>query len=58
MKKPRSIRIVEEGEERFVEMTFADGEVTREAVVKTVSKRRRHRPYPKAQMDRTRKKRF
>ena len=57
-KRPRSIRIVEEGQERFVEMTCADGEVTREAVVKAAPKRRRYRPCPKVQMDRTRKKRF
>jgi hypothetical protein len=45
-KKPLSIEIVQEGDERFVLRTFANGETTREPIVKSKRKKRYpDRPY-------------
>jgi hypothetical protein len=45
-KKPVSIEIVQEGDERFILRTFADGETTREPIVKARRKKRYpDRPY-------------
>jgi len=45
-KKPISVEIVQEGDERFILRTFADGETTREPIVKTSRKKRYpDRPY-------------
>ena len=46
IKKPISIEIVQEGDERFILRTFADGETEREPIVKTRRKKRYpDRPY-------------
>jgi hypothetical protein len=45
-KKPISIEVVQEGDERFMIRTFADGETTREPIVKLKRKKRYpDRPY-------------
>ena len=45
-KKPISIEIVQEGDERFILTTFADEETTREPIVKARRKKRfPDRPY-------------
>jgi hypothetical protein len=56
-KEPVSIEVIQEGDERFVVKTFADGTVERVAVVKLPRKPPRY-PYGKVSLDRSRKKGF
>ena len=45
-KKPVSVEIVAEGDERFLVATFAHGETKRELIIKTPNKKRSsNRPY-------------
>jgi hypothetical protein len=58
-KKPVKVVIVEEGDERYLVRTFADGEQTRELVVKTPRKKRYPpRPYWHWDLSKGRKKGF
>ena len=54
-KEPVDIGVIQEGDERFVVKTFADGTVERVAVVKLPRKPPRY-PYRKVSLDRSRKK--
>jgi hypothetical protein len=58
-KKLISIEIVQEGDERFILKTFADGETTREPIVK-LPRRKRYpdRPYWNWEFDKSKKKNF
>ena len=56
-KEPVAIEVVEEGGQRFIVKTFADGTVERVAVVKLPRKPPRH-PYRKVTFDKSRKKGF
>jgi hypothetical protein len=58
-KKPVSIEVVQEGDERFLVKTYADGETVRESIVK-LPRRKRYpdRPYWRWNFDKTRKKGF
>jgi hypothetical protein len=44
-KKPKSIVVVDEGDERFIVKTFSDGSVEREPVV-TLPRKKRYPPRP------------
>jgi len=59
-RKPVSIVVIEEGEDRFVEITFTDGETERKAVdAKTKPARKPRKPYVRAKVtDHTKRKRF
>ena len=58
-KKPVSIEVVQEGDERFLTKTFACGETTREPIVKLPRKKLYpDRPYWNWQFDKSVKKRF
>jgi hypothetical protein len=56
-KKAISIKVVEEGENRFLVRTFADGEKTREPIVKLPRKPPRW-PYRKVSFDKSNRKGF
>ena len=56
-KEPVAIEIVQEGDERLVVKTFADGSIERVPVVKLPRKAPRH-PYRKVTFDKSRKKGF
>jgi hypothetical protein len=58
---PVGVEVVDEADGRFVVLTYADGEVVREPVVRKKPARRPRRPPTKvfaAKMDRTRKKQY
>ena len=58
-RKPVGVEVVDEPEGRFLVLTYADGEVVREPVVRRKPARRPRRPPTKVfatSMDRTRKK--
>ena len=57
--KPVTIEVVQEGDERFLVKTYADGETVRESIVK-LPRRKRYpdRPYWHWNFDKTRKKGF
>jgi hypothetical protein len=58
-KKPINIKIVQEGDLRFLLKTFADGEQIREPIVKLPRKKRYpDRPYRHWDFDKSRKKGF
>jgi hypothetical protein len=58
-KKPVSIEIVQEGEQRFLIKSFADGEKTREPIVKLPRKKRYpDRPYWHWDFDKSKKRGF
>jgi hypothetical protein len=58
-KKPVKVVIVEEGEERYILRTFADGEEKREPIVKLPRKKRYPpRPYWHWDLNKERKKGF
>lgn len=56
-KDPIEMEIVQEGDERFIVKTFADGTVERMPVVKMPRKQPRY-PYRKVTFDKSRKKGF
>ena len=56
-KKPTKIEVVQEGDERFLLKTFADGSEERKPIVKLPRKPPRF-PYRKVTFDKTRKKGF
>jgi hypothetical protein len=57
--KPVSIEVVQEGDERFLIKTFANGEKVRESIVKAPRKKRYpNRPYWHWTFDKTKKKGF
>jgi hypothetical protein len=56
-KKPVQIQVVQEGDERYIIRTFADGTKERVPVVKRPSKPARW-PYRKLSLDKSRKKGF
>lgn len=59
MKRPVKIEVVQEGEERYLIKTFADGEEVREPIVKQPRKTRYpDRPYWRWGFDKSRKKTF
>jgi hypothetical protein len=58
MKKPISIEVVEEGEERFMLLTYEDGTVIRRPVDDKKATRRPRLPVQRLSKDRTRKKQF
>ena len=58
-KKPVSIEVVQEGDERFLVKTYENGETVRELIVKLPRKKRYpDRPYWHWNFDKTRKKGF
>jgi hypothetical protein len=56
-KKPIKIEIIQQGDERFLARTFADGTEERLPIVKQPRKPPRH-PYRKVTFDKSRKKGF
>lgn len=56
-KEPVQIEVVQEGDERFIVKTFADGSEERVPIVKLLRKPPRW-PYRKVSFDRSRKKGF
>jgi hypothetical protein len=56
-KNPIKIEVVQEGDERFLLKTFADGSEEREPIMKLPRKRSRF-PYRKVTFDKSRKKGF
>jgi hypothetical protein len=56
-KKPTKIEVVQEGDERFLLQTFADGSEERKPIVKLPRKPQRF-PYRKVTFDKSRKKGF
>ena len=56
-KRPVGIKVLEEGEERFLVKTYADGSEERQLIVKLPRKQSRYR-YRKANLDKSRKKGF
>lgn len=59
MKRPIKIEVVQEGEDRYLIKTFADGEEVREPIVKRPRKKRYpDRPYWRWGFDKSRKKTF
>ena len=58
-KKPVSIEVVQEGDERFLVKTYANGETVRESIVKGPRRKRYpDRPYWHWTFDKTKKKGF
>ena len=57
-KKPIKIEIVQEGDQRFLAKTFADGSEERSPIVKQPAKPRRPGPYLYRDMNKGRKKGF
>jgi hypothetical protein len=57
-KKPIKIEIVQEGDQRFLAKTFADGSEERLAIVKQPAKPRPSGPYRYRDMNKGRKKGF
>jgi hypothetical protein len=58
-KKPLSIEVVQEGDERFLIKTYASGEKVRESIIKKPRKTRYpDRPYWHWNFDKTKKKAF
>ena len=58
-KKPVSIEVVQEGDERFLVKTYANGETVRESIVKRPRRKRYpDRPYWHWTFDKTKKKGF
>jgi hypothetical protein len=56
-RKPISIEVVEEGDERFMVYTYANGEVVRKPVDDKIATRKPFRPHHRL-LDHTEKKRF
>lgn len=56
-RKPISIRVIEEGDERFLLQTFTDGTEEKTPIVK-LPRNRGRAPYRKVTFDKTRKKGF
>ena len=58
-KKPVSIEVVQEGDERFLVKTYANGETVREPIVRGPRRKRYpDRPYWHWTFDKTKKKEF
>jgi hypothetical protein len=53
VRKPKSVEVIDEGDERVIVTTFADGEVSRTTVQPDQKPRRRpRRPWARAGLDR------
>jgi hypothetical protein len=57
-KKRVSVEIVQEGDERFVRVTYDDGTVERRPVATAKPTRRPFRPHARVKIDHTKQKRF
>jgi hypothetical protein len=57
-KRPIAVEVLQEGDERLIVFTYADGEVIRQPVQDKKATRRPKRPHQRLGVDKTRKKKF